>query len=59
MVNKPFHAALPSSLSIKSPISSSRMLRIDSNAAILSVDIGQPFNGFLGNGFSKLDLQAE
>ena len=32
---------------------------MDSNAAILSVDIGQTLNDFQGSGFAKLDLQAE
>ena len=32
---------------------------MDSNVAILFVDIGRPLDDFLGSGFSKLDLQAE
>lgn len=43
-----------------SVISSSRiLLHIDSNAVILYADIVQPFNKFLGSGFSKLYIQAE
>ena len=46
--------------SVKSSISSSRiLLHIDSNAVILYADIVQPFNKFLGSGFSKLYIQAE